>query len=205
LDAALVGIARTVARQGVEAIETLLSWKRHSGGAIQLSDAFPADLGDSPEDTLDVLFKSLIAQRTGRPRGVPRGALLDKVVSQFRRVGAPVRRGEYLEDFLLDAVLTPSARSVTALYVESFACEGRDWGRAERDAGYFMFALEQLKVDGIAVLQEPTDVGGDDARRSYERICRWASDVGLPTARPIDLSALATDFATEEQLALVMA
>jgi len=205
LDAALVGIGRTIAREGAAAIDILQSWEQLSAGSIEISGPKPADLGSQPSASLDALYKALVVQRTGRRPGLSKGMLLDKVVNQFRQVGAPIQRGKYLGDFLMDAVVTKDQSAWTALFVESFAHQGHDWSRAERNAGYFLFALDQIAAGALVVLQAPTDTDATDAWRSYERVSHWISRTGLPAVDPIDLPGLAGGYSSEEQLALVMA
>jgi hypothetical protein len=205
LDAALVGISRVVRQGGLQAIGELARRSGISMGAIEIGDSMPADLGPEPTATLDALFKALVARPTARRPGIRKAELLDRVVDGFRKWGAPIRRGEYLDDFLMEAGAAPHHPPATPILVESFALADRDWSRVERGAGHFCFAVEQLEIDGLVVFQEPNELSDDEARRSFDRISRWISSTGMSQARPSDLAQLGRKYGSDEQLPLVMA
>jgi hypothetical protein len=205
LDAALVGIARSIQANAAAAIDRLATMRGLDAGALVVGPPMPADLGVAPTVTLDALFKALVAQRTSRRPGLRKSQLLDSVVDRLRQSGATVRRGEYLDDFLMDAVLASEDKGSTAVHVESFATSGRDWSRAEQEAGYFLYALDQLGLDGLLVTQEPNEASDEAALKSFERVQRWSSRSGLVRATPADLPRIAAAFSPTEQLPLVMA
>ena len=205
LDAALVGLGRIVGDDPLRAAERLAAMSLSSNGSVLIGRPMPADLGDDAADTMDALYKALIAQRVGRPPGLSRGVLLDRVVDTFRKSGAPVRRGEYLNDYLIDAIVAPAKAPSTAIHVQSFAVGSRDWARAEKETGYFLHAIETLGVPALCVIQPPPNTAADDALQSYGRAERMIRHAGVATVQPSDVELFAGRFQAEEQLPLVMA
>jgi hypothetical protein len=205
LDAALLGLSRRILRDPDHALAELSRLGEVLSGSILVGREMPADTGSNPTATLDALFRGLVAQRTGRRAGLPKAEMLDKVVDAFRQTGAPVSRGEYVGDFLLDAVVTPSNAPSTAVHVQSFAMARRDWARAERETGYFLYAMESLQTPGLCILQPPNEASDDDARTSFQRIARLTDRSGVQKYEFAELSRITRTFQPEEQLPLVMA
>ena len=205
LDSALVGIGRLVGQDARGAIDRLAALSASLHGSIVLEPGMPADISSGPRVTLDAVFRALVVQRSARPAGVPRGKLLDMVVDTFRQTGTPVRRGEYVQDFLLDAVVDQRASIATAIHVQSFALSHRDWSRAERETGYFLHAADNLDLASLCVIQPPTHVSDDEARRSFERVGRLVARAGIQSIDPSELAGITPRFETTEQLPLIMA
>jgi len=205
LDSALVGIAKVVGSDTQRAIERLNAMGSTFGSSVMIDPGRPADISLNPSATLDAIFGALVGQKSGRPAGLPKGKLLDKVVDTFRRGGSVIRRGEYLDDFLIDALVQESTAPATAIHVQSFALAHRDWSRAERETGYFLYAADHMNVDCLCVIQPPTEISDDDGRRSYDRVTRLVGRAGVLSVEPRNLATVAPRFATGDQLPLVMA
>ncbi len=203
LDSALVGLARRLGGEE-SAFERLLEMSSRANGSLTVEPPMPADLARGADRTLSALYKGLVAQKVGRRPGLAKSQLLDKVIDTFRHSGAPIRRGQYIDDFLLDAIASRDRDSVTAIHAQSFAASDRDWSRVEKDTGYFLFALDRLDADGLCVIQRPTSLSDDPAKKSYDRVDRWITRAGVRAVELSDLSAIAQGFQSNEQLPLFM-
>lgn len=98
-----------------------------------------------------------------------------------------MKRGEYVKDFIFDAVIE-QGRKRRPIEVLSFAAARRDWAPIERDAGHFLFALEQLKLEGWAVVQPPTPATYQSAKEPHRRVTKWLKRFDVPIASPEDLA-----------------
>lgn len=205
LDSALVGIGKVVSSDTRRAIERLSAMGSAFASSVTIEPGRPADLSPGPSATLDAIFRTLVAQRSSRATGVTRGKLLDKVVDAFRRGGSDIRRGEYVDDFLIDAMVETPRAPATAIHVQSFALAHRDWPRAERETGYFLYAAGQMDVNCLCVIQPPTEISDDDGRRSYDRVARLVGRAGVVSVDPCDLATVTPRFESSDQLPLVMA
>lgn len=156
-----------------------LGWLRalHSSLFDSLVVTEPAPTAvPAADETLEALYRALVAPRYrgSSPRTVTKGAFLDRVVERFRTEGIPVRRGEYVKDFLFDAVATPKGRPPIMVEVLSFATLAKSWVNSEHDAGHFLYAVERTNAStAMAVINPPTDESVETARASFERIKRW--------------------------------
>lgn len=202
-DSALVSLGRLIADDPRGAANRLDDLRDRTTGSLVVTEGMPADLSNGPKETLDALFAALVSQRRSRPSGIQKAQVLDRTVDLLRQTGAPVARGEYLEDFLIDAIVTPRDRRPTIIHAQSFATH-RDWSRAERETGYFLLAAGTLGVASVCVLQAPVG-DDDDARRSFERIERLVRRTGIRSVESKDFDQVARSFAPEEQLPLLMA
>src|SRR5688572_17944616 len=77
VDSALVGIGRLIGQDAQGAIERLSELSATMQGSIVIDPGMPADISGGPRVTLDAIFRALVAQRSARPPGIPRGKLLD--------------------------------------------------------------------------------------------------------------------------------
>lgn len=153
----------------------------------------PVAVGD-PEETLDALYRALVAPRSGG-RAPTKGVLLDRVVTSLRKQGLRARRGAYIDDFIFDVVVE-NGGPTSVFEVLSFAVPRKDWTPIERDAAHFLYALGRVEeVEPRAVIQPPPE--GRAGTTSYERVRRWLDDEEIPMLAPDELSA--------EQLALDIA
>ena len=128
----------------------------------------------SIEGALSALFKAFVSPAVARPRHATKGVVLDRVVATFRRRGLEVARGEILDDFIFDAVV--SARGVrlpTVVEVLSFETPRKDWTPVLHDAAHFLFAVEHVDADRIAIVQPPRADSDRSAVDAHERVGRW--------------------------------
>ncbi|MGH7691212.1 MAG: DUF3037 domain-containing protein [Candidatus Dormibacteria bacterium] len=135
-----------------------------------------------PDLTLQALYKSLVAPLP-RPRSLTKGVITDEVVRALRRRGWHVRRGEYLGDFVFDAVID-RPEGVLVCDVLSFATIRKDGIPAERDAGHFLYGIGRLNLPGIAVIQAPSGSTGDEVQTSYERVKQWFEGASVTVHSP---------------------
>jgi hypothetical protein len=138
------------------------------------------------EQAVGALYRAYVAPRGGGGRRLTKGAVLDRVVDACRKQGFKVRRGAYLDDYIFDAIIQ-RGRTQQVLEVLSFAAVRKDWSPIERDAGHFLFALQQLKVSGLAVIAPPTEASLRQARKPYERVRRWLDRFDVPIHTPEDI------------------
>lgn len=135
---------------------------------------------------VDETLRALFAAHVGRPeirRTRTKGTVLDQVVRALRRDRLKVQRGDYVDDFLFDAVVE-NGHGPVALDVLCFAQPQRkDWREAEQDAGHFLFGLVQTNLRGLAVLDPPAEQT-DFATPTYERVQRWFEKAAIPVVDP---------------------
>jgi hypothetical protein len=80
--------------------------------------------------------------------------------------------------------------------VLSFATAAKEWASVEHDAGHFLYAVERVRLQPLAVVQPPDkDKSTENATTSFKRITRWFDKAGV---RTIELDELA-----DPQLALI--
>lgn len=203
VDAALVSLARVVAG-GPDAIERLEAIRSRGMGGLTIGEPLSTDLGGAPDTVLSALFHALVARPTSRRSGRTKGEVLDRTVATFRRVGAPVRVGKYVGDFLMDAVVEPADRPELVVLAQSFEGFRKNWGPVEHEAGHFLYAVERMQRKGVCVLQPPVR-GDETAMAAFARVSRWCSDSGVEVASTPNLAALAARFGSPEQLPMFMA
>jgi len=159
-------------------LSKLREWQKGLNRSLYLTEPRPVAVSDTGA-TLQALYKSFIAPR-GAPRSPTKGAVLDQVVTALRRSGYKAERSKYVGDFLFDAVVNPD-NGATAIEVLSFATATRDWATAERDAGHFVYAVEQTHLPAIAIVKGPTENSRETAGRSQERVLRWFHKADIPS------------------------
>jgi hypothetical protein len=182
LDAMLVGLERRLDEDG-EPFTADQLYKLHQDlhHSVYVTEPKPVAVGD-PDAVLTALYRAFVATRGGGRRGQTKGMVLDKVVSALRTRGMTVRRGAYVEDFIFDVIIDEADR-YTPVEVLSFAAPRKDWSLLEKDAGHFLFALDQLSVPGAAVVQPPPpDL--ETAVEPYARVRRWFDAADVPVSDP---------------------
>lgn len=139
-------------------------------------------------------YRAYVAPRSAG-RTMTKGVVLDKVVNTLRRRGLDVKRGIYIEDFIFDAVVEMPRRRTSVIEVLSFASGQKNWAPVEHDAGHFLYAIQELLLPGIAVVQPPSESKRNGAATSHQRVNRWMHKAKIPTVDPqpignIDLGAV---------------
>lgn len=169
--------------------------------SLYFSEPQPVALPDK-EAVLFALYKGYVAPRSRGARQLTKGTVLDRVVSEMRKViPHDVKRGTYYKDFLFDVVIEGERPSFAE--VLSFATAARHWSGAEHDAGHFLYALSRLqsagfpRAEAFAVVAPPGEKSFEEAYRSHERVTTWFKEAQVETVRPEDVPSY-----LENQLAL---
>jgi hypothetical protein len=196
LDSMLVGLSKQFESEDkpdLARVESLRNTLQHS---VYLTEPKPTAVADVNE-TLDALYRAFIAPKVGGARAITKAVVLDRVVETLRRRGFSVSRGQYVEDFLFDAVVREGPREKrSALEVLSFATTAKEWTGAEHDAGHFLYAVERVRLQPLAVVQPPDkERSADTAAVSFKRVMRWFEKAGVRTIEPSELA--------DPQLALI--
>jgi hypothetical protein len=136
--------------------------------------------------TLTALYRALVGGPSGGSRILTKGKVLDNVVRKLRRDGYEVGRGQYLDDFIFDAVLEePNA---PLLGVLSFATSARNFVGTEQSAGHFLYGLENVGRSGLAIIAPPTASSHENANLSFHRVSRWLQRADCAVASPEEVS-----------------
>ena len=114
-----------------------------------------------------------------------KGRVLDTVVESLRRSGHPVRRGEYVKDFIFDLVIEGRRPSVGE--VLSFATSAKNWTPAEHAAGHFLYANEKVEAQAFAVIEPPSEVSHRNASIAHDRVLRWFAHERITVLKPNEL------------------
>jgi len=182
LDGWLVGLERQFQEAGNGALELLTSLYGSLHHSLYLTEPKPTAVPDL-DLTAGALYRAFVAPRSRGSSELTRGKLLDQTVRRLRQSGLSVRRGEYVDSFLFDAVVD-SPHGTSALEVLSFATSARNWSGAEHDAGHFLYAIRKLSMRGAAVIQPPADFSNVNARRAYDHVSGWMEDESIRVVAP---------------------
>jgi hypothetical protein len=187
LDAALQGLEGQMTGSTAFTMERLTALRAQLGNSLYLTEPAPVALAENIDTAVAALYKALVAPRGGGSRRMTKSVVLDKVVSGLRRDGFSVQRGAYVEDFIFDAVLE-SGNKQSVMEVLSFAAPRKDWAPIERDAGHFLFALQELSLRGSAVLKPPKENASSNAAEHFTKVQRWMERHNVPFATPDELA-----------------
>jgi hypothetical protein len=154
-------------------IADLYRWKDLWSRSLQLSEPRSTAIVGTPEDTLETLYRGLVATKPRRSGHLGKAEVLDKVVDSFRSRGARVRRSDYLQDYIFDAIVETESEMPRAVAALSFASGAREWTSVEKDAGHFLYASSHVDAGPVVVLQPPIDPGASAASAAYHRVRRW--------------------------------
>jgi hypothetical protein len=183
LDGILVGLESRLTELKPDA-DSLRKLHESLGNALYVTEPQSVAIFNA-DTTANALFKAYCGPRRGGGKAATKGVLLDRVVARLRRFGLDVKRGEYVGDFIFDAIVNGS-ETPKAIEVLSFAAPRKDWVPVQHDAGYFLYALEQLDITGTAFVNPP-DARDEAGLRAYNRVTSWFKDVKVRVARPEDL------------------
>jgi hypothetical protein len=176
LDSLLVGLAGQFTTEQKPDLKWLRALSKSLDRSLYVTEPRSVAVSEA-STTLLALYRAYAAPRP-TPRQQTKGVLLDRVINSLRRWGHETRRGEYLEDFLFDAIV--GAKNPTVIEVLSFATGTRDWSATERDAGHFLYAVKQVGIPAAAVIKPPSDASYVTAATSYERVNRWLHKARVP-------------------------
>jgi hypothetical protein len=196
LDSMLVGLSKQfegVQKPDLDRLQTLSRSLQHS---IYLTEPKATAVADVNE-TLHALYRAFVAPRAGGGRVVTKSVVLDRVVEMLRKRGFGVKRGHYVDDFLFDAIVSDASKKQgQAIEVLSFATAAKEWTTVEHDAGHFLYAVERVRLQPLAVVQPPDkDKSTENATTSFKRITRWFDKAGVRIIEPDELA--------DPQLALI--
>jgi hypothetical protein len=201
LDALLRGLAERVQSGGVIGEAGLRELAAASNATLTIS--MPKPFMDTDRaSALQSLYRSFVGVASSRePRR--KGEILDCVVAQLVRNGAPLERNAYVDDFAVDVLLTGTRRAT--IQVLSFWLAETRGVTVEREAGHYLFGLERTGVEAVAVVQPPSGDGSGRLWQSHDRVQRWLEDAGVRAIRPDDLAVLSERYGGGHQLPLAYA
>lgn len=149
----------------------------------------------NPEATVDALYGALVSRTTpGRAAGTW-GTVLDGVVGKMRRWGYEVERGAYVQDVQFDAVVGEKDGAVIDVF--AFGSTAKRWRPVEEHAGHFLFGLNRIDRQGLAVVTPPAASSTKEARSAHRRVTSWFNDYGCPVAAPDTLIEVASSLIGE--------
>ena len=204
VDAILVSLARRLASGDVQGEAGLARLCRSSGPTLEVTHPEPTVIMDDPHVTARVLYKSLVSPRRGARDSLQKGAILDRVVRLCRANGAEISRGQYVGDFIFDAVVTSPDRVPTAIEVLTFHGVKANSGSIERDAGHYLFGLTHVDANPVCVLEPPSQQSSRSVWQSHDRVSRWLQTGKIKTYPAHDIDQMVGSLAGNQQLPLVM-
>jgi hypothetical protein len=181
LDSMLLGLQKRFDSQQKPTAHEISELHRSMQQSLYFTEPQPVSVADE-DVTLSALYKTYVAPRSSGRSALTKGAILDKTIAAFRRQGFDVRRGQYVGDFIFDAVIRRPQQSV--IDVLSFATNVKDWSRVEHEAAHFVYALERLDTKGLAVVQPPVEESANGATKSYRRVAGWLKDADIRILTP---------------------
>jgi hypothetical protein len=176
LDSLLIGLAEQFKTDAKPDLQRLREISKSLDRSLYITEPHSVAVSEA-STVLQALYRAYVAPRPA-PRLQTKGVLLDRVVNSLRRWGLNTRRGVYLKDFLFDAIV--GEKRPTVIEVLSFATRTRDWSTTERDAGHFLYAVEQIGAPAAAVIKPPSVTSYVTAAASYERVNRWLRKAQVP-------------------------
>ena len=193
LDSIVAGISERFTETAKPTLGILTEWRAGLTDSLTFTEPRSAAVS-SPEETLDSLYKAYVRPQSAPRDRLAKGPVLDRLVDRLRRSHLPVHRGQYVSDFLFDAVV--DAQTPKVLSVLSFANRAKLMKSTEHDAAHFLFACNRIDVEPRVLVQPPTDISSDGARESYQRVMGWIADSKVPTFDAADLAVLEDVLAT---------
>jgi hypothetical protein len=184
LDSMVEGLARQFSSEVKPTIRELNEMHRALDRSLYLTEPRSTAMPGNPNEVLTSLYRAYVAPRSRGGSTPTKGAVLDRVLNTFRRQGIEVHRGQYVSDFLFDAVVQSPRNQSSVVEVLSFATAARDWSGAEHDAGHFLYAMERVSLPGFAVIRPPAEASHESAHKAHERVQRWFADAQVPVTAP---------------------
>jgi len=182
LDQVIAGLEAQFQEHPKPSLARLMEWQgsfRHSLSLTPPSETAIPDL----DLALSALYRAYVAPRAGGSRVLTKGRLLDSVITWARKRGVEIRRGNYVENFLFDAVV--GDEKPVLVDVLSFATTAQHWTPVEHDAAHFLYALERVDhADALAVIAPPTEASHRSALDAHERVGQWFAEANVATVSP---------------------
>jgi hypothetical protein len=172
MDRLLSSMATRIGSSSLE-LADMYRWRSTWSHALQLSEPRSTAIVGSPPDTLTTIYKALVGTPARRSKRHGKAEVLDRVVSAFRKRGANVRRSDYIQDFVFDAVVESDGEPPRTFAAISFATGAADWSSVEKDAGHFLFAASRVDATPTAIVQQPVDSAATSALKAHEKVRRW--------------------------------
>ncbi len=187
LDSMLVELERKLDAEPRPSAEFLEDLHESLSRSLVVTQPKPVAVTDGDE-ALKALYRAYLAVRGGGSRAVTKGVLLDRVVAKLRSQGAVVARGSYIDDFIFDAVVEKHGAEPTVIEVLSFGTARKDWTPVEKDAGHFLYGLNELGLSDAAAFVQPPTREDEAASRSFGRVSGWLkkSDVRVGTIEQLE-------------------
>jgi hypothetical protein len=183
LDAILVNLEATFQGSSRPTLETLEQLRAHLQRSLVLTEPRLVAVPDV-DVTLDALYRAYAAPKGGGSTAATHGRVLDRVMTQLRRRGWSVKRGEYVGDFIFDLVVSKPKSLVGEVF--SFASGAKNLVPVEQSAGHFLYGLKEVDLPGLAVIEPPADPASNP---SFERVTRWLNREGVEIMKSEELAA----------------
>lgn len=186
LDSIVEGLRQKVDAPNRMTLSELQSIQQSLNDSLILTVPEPVLVRD-PEKTIDALFKAYLWTPSGGSSKADKGYILERLIKTYRDHGVTVARGHYVGDYIFDAVIQGTKQPRYVADVLTFMKPKKKWEQEEYEAGHFLYAKNQLKVEGFAVVQPPDDSALDQTRKAYLRVSRWFRAEGVKVLRPDQL------------------
>lgn len=183
LDSMIDGLSRQFQDEVKPDLAALSSMHSSLTNSLIITEPQPVAVKDEQE-TLQSLYKALVAPKGGGGAKFTKGAVLDNVIRNLRRHGLETKRGNYIDDFIFDVTIEASSQKRSVMLVLSFAGKRQDWSPMEKEAGHFLYALENVDVAGTSVFQPPIQSSTDKAYTSFYRVTKWCESSGIKVVEP---------------------
>jgi hypothetical protein len=181
LDAILLNLESRFQGSAKPTLDTLERLRGDLQRSLVLTDPRPVAVPDV-DVTLESLYRAYAAPKGGGSTAATHGRVLDRVMTQLRRRGWSVKRGEYVGDFIFDLVVSKPRSLVGEVF--SFASGAKNLIPVEQSAGHFLYGLREVQLPGLAVIQPPKDSASDP---SFQRVTRWLGREGVEIVKSEDL------------------
>jgi hypothetical protein len=185
LDAILSGLIRQFEGDAKPTLGDLRRMQTSLTRSLYLTEPRPVMVSD-PDTVLTALYRAYVSPRLAVSKALTKGKVLDGVMDVLRRRHVEAYRHRYISDFVFDVIIEGPERNVAE--VMSFASSKQDWMPVEHDAGHFLYALERTGIQGLAIIQPPTEASHENASRSFERVSGWLSRESVPWIEPGQLA-----------------
>lgn len=183
LDAMLAGIERQFEDDRKPDLKMLERMHESMHRSLCFTPPQPTAVFDV-EQTLSALFRAYVQPpQYGRNLNA-KGAILDRTMRVLRKQGLKVHRSHRVGDFFFDVVLESERPAPNVIEVFSFATGKKEPITSEHDAGHFLYALDRLDLQGLAMVQPPGPQASDSVVASFHRVSHWLSEADVASMEP---------------------